>query len=381
MITGHQELDTLLADLKAQGIKALVYGGFDPTGSSLHLGHVGVISLLDKCKQAGHKTIALIGTGTAFIGDPTGKNALRTMLDSSVIEENSLGIIRDIQRIIPDIEFIRNDWLSELNLQDFLREICSKIPLNMILNLSTVKTRLQEGTGITLMESLYPVLQGIDMVVMAEQARDSNCQMVIQIGGVDQTGNISMGIHLVNRLVPDISAMGAMCNLITTPSGEKMGKSTGQGLFLDPSISSDLLFFDTIISMPDDMIPSIIDVLMPDLDKSSNIIALKKALAIGLTSYIRGPQAVENILLVKTQGLDSGNIPVFEIAIGNEPVTTCSILKNSGLVTSLSEARRMIKNKGIKINDKQVEEDSTWTAPSSFVLSKGKKSHIKVVIV
>lgn len=381
MITGHSELTTFLDKLKAEGKKVMVYAGFDPTGNSLHLGHLGVLSMLNRFKEDGHDAIALLGTGTAFIGDPTGKNEMRKMLDNDTIEANTRGIQNDIERVIPGIDFIRNDWLRDLNFQDFMREAGSRIPLNDLLNLSIVKTRLEAGTGITLMEAIYPVLQGWDMVVLARIAKEKGCDMMLQIGGMDQTGNISMGIHLVNRLVDGIGADGILSPLIVTASGEKMGKSAGNALFLNPELTNDLLFFDSIVSVADDLIPSMIDVLMPSMDKTANIMVLKRALAIGITGWVRGIDSVNNILDIKSRGFDAGSINTVEFDSNGGGISIVRILKDTNMVPSLNEARRMIKNNGIKINGVTVhDEDRTVFSGDVFVLSKGKKLHNKIVI-
>lgn len=381
MITGHKELTSFLDKLKAEGKKVMVYAGFDPTGNSLHLGHLGVLSMLNRFKEDGHIAIALLGTGTAFIGDPTGKNEMRKMLDNDAIETNTRGIQNDIERVIPGIDFIRNDWLRDLNFQNFMREAGSRIPLNDLLNLSIVKTRLESGTGITLMEAIYPVLQGWDMVVLARIAKEIGCDMMLQIGGVDQTGNISMGIHLVNRLVDGIEADGILSPLIVTASGEKMGKSAGNALFLNPELTDDLLFFDSIVSVGDDLIPSMIEVLMPDLDKNADIMVLKRSLAIGITGLVRGEDAVTNILEIKSKGFDAGEIKTMEFDAEGGSISIVRILKESNLAPSFSEARRLIKNKGIKINGMTVNsDDGTATRGDDFVLSKGKKSHIKIIV-
>lgn len=382
MITGHAELTLFLDKLKAEGKKVAVYAGFDPTGNSLHLGHLGVLSMLNRFKEDGHAAIALIGTGTAFIGDPTGKNEMRKMLDSETIDSNAIGIEEDIRKVIPGVEFIRNNWLRDLNFQHFMREAGSRIPLNDLLNLSIVKTRLESGAGITLMEAIYPVLQGWDMVVLARRAKELGCDTMLQIGGVDQTGNISMGIHLVNRLVDGVEADGILSPLIVTSSGEKMGKSAGNALFLNPDLTDDLLFFDSILSVPDDLVSSMIDVVFPELDKTSDIMILKRALAIGITGWVRGDDAVKNILDIKSKGFDAGNIRTVEFNSEGGSISIVRILKETGLTDSLSDARRMIKNKGIKINGENViNDDEMVSGPSNFILSKGKKNHVKIIIV
>lgn len=207
---------------------------------------------------------------------------------------------------------------------------------------------------------------------------------ITDIGGVDQTGNIAMGIHLVNRLVDNVEAIGVLSELIVTANGEKMGKSAGNALFLNQDLTNDLLFFDSIISTPDDLIPSMVDVLMPSLDKNADIIKIKKALAIGITGWVRGEDSVLNILKIKENGFDAGNLQTLEISLDesqSETVSILHILNKCGFTSSISEARRLIKNKGVKVDGKTVDNIVDWSNPTEFVLSKGKKNHIKIRIV
>lgn len=379
MITGHEEVTVLLQQLKESNKKALVYAGFDPTGNSLHIGHLGVISLLKRFEDEGHHVRIILGTGTAFIGDPTGKNELRKMLSQDVIEKNTDGIINDINRVLSNPNFIRNDWLRNLNFQDFMREAGSRIPLNDILNLSIVKTRLESGSGITLMEAIYPVLQGWDMVMMARLAKEElNVDTVTQIGGKDQVGNISMGIHLSKRLVDGIDALGVLSELITTVDGVKMGKTAGNAIFLNPALTDDLLFFDSIMSVSDSLVDSMIKVLLPEMKNDGDIITVKKKMAIEITKWVRGEASLDNILTIKNKGFDEGELKTIEIKI--KDISISSLLKESGLTSSLTEGRKLIKNNGVKIDGKEVKEDTIMTPPSNFILSKGKKNHVRVIL-
>lgn len=379
MITGHDEVTVLLQQLKDSNKKALVYAGFDPTGNSLHIGHLGVISLLKRFEDEGHHVRIILGTGTAFIGDPTGKNELRKMLSQDVIEKNTDGIINDINRVLSNPNFIRNDWLRNLNFQDFMREAGSRIPLNDILNLSIVKTRLESGSGITLMEAIYPVLQGWDMVMMSRLAKeDLDVDTVIQIGGKDQGGNISMGLHLSKRLVDGIDALGVLSELITTADGVKMGKTAGNAIFLNPALTDDLLFFDSIMSVSDSLVDSMIKVLLPEMKNDGDIIKVKKKMAIEITKWVRGDTSLDNILTIKNKGFEEGELKTIEINI--KDISVSSLLKESGLTSSLTEGRKLIKNNGVKIDGKEVKDDIIITSPSNFILSKGKKNHVRVIL-
>ena len=377
MITGHEEVTVLLQELKDSNKKALVYAGFDPTGNSLHIGHLGVISLLKRFEDEGHHVRIILGTGTAFIGDPTGKNELRKMLSQDVIEKNTDGIINDINRVLSNPNFIRNDWLRNLNFQDFMREAGSRIPLNDILNLSIVKTRLESGSGITLMEAIYPVLQGWDMVVMSRMAKEElNVETIIQIGGKDQVGNISMGIHLSKRLVDDINAFGVLSELITTADGVKMGKTAGNAIFLNPDLTDDLLFFDSIISVSDSLVDSMIKVLLPGMTNNGNIVKVKKNIAMELTKWVRGDESLDNILTIKNKGFDEGELKTIEL--NSTDILVSTLLKEAGLTSSLTEGRKLIKNNGVKIDGEVIKDDLTIKSPSNFILSKGKKNHVRI---
>lgn len=378
MFVGNKGLDELTAKLNTEGRKALCYAGFDPTGDALHFGHLGLLSLITRCGNFGHFTQAIIGTGTAFIGDPTGKNEMRKMMDQETIERNAEGIEEDIERVVPGISFVRNDWLKDINLQDFMREVGSRIPLNMLLNLTIVKNRLESGDGISLMETIYPILQGWDMVVIARRAKEMGVDTVVQLGGVDQTGNISMGIHLVNRLVDGVTAEGLVTPIITGSNGEKMGKTAGNALWINPDKTDNVLFFDTIRSFPDNVVPQMIDVFMPSLNKDADINRLKTALAFGITGWVRGDDVVEKIIQDKQNG---GTDSLKEVIImSSAPVAIEDIMMEAEFATSKSDARRLIKNKGVKINDAVLEEPALYDPPTEFILSKGKKNKAKIIL-
>lgn len=377
IVTGNNELEKFLKNLP-EGEKVSVYAGIDPTGD-LHIGHLGFLRILSLFKEEGHDVNIILGTGTAFIGDPTGKNSIRKMLNESDIEKHTKSIKEDISSILgDDFNFIRNDWLKVLNFQTFMRDVGSKIPLNDILNLSMVKNRLEKGNGITLMEAIYPVMQGYDMVVMAQKAKEKGIKKIIQTGGADQYTNVSFGIHLVNRLVEGIEAICILSDLIVSPSGEKMGKTTSNALYINRTLTDDILFYDSIISMPDSVIPSMVSVLAPWIDTTQDIIKIKKILAISITGWIRGEDSVLNIMKIKEQGINSGNI---EECVFDKDISIVKILKETNLVDSFTEARKLIKNKGVKINNAVIEEDFIISEPLEFILSKGKKNHRKIKIL
>lgn len=383
MITGQAELKAFLSQARASGKKIFAYAGFDPTANSLHIGHLGVISMLQTIQNAGHDVVAVLGTSTATIGDPTGKTAARTVLEKDTIHENAKGVRNDLERF--GLQIIENSWLANLNFQEFMREVGSKIPLNMLLNLSLVKTRIESGVGISLMEATYPILQGWDMAVLARRAKDNGADIMVQVGGVDQTGNISVGIHLTHRTVHDIEAEGVLVPLVCGANGVKMGKSEGNALFLSPEKTDDFALHNTLLSLPDDIMTALWSGVSFDVDISvlnDECAALPGDLAANIKRrqvddvfrLIRGDAALRTLAQGKT------TLSEYEFT---KPLRLVEILTNVGLSSSLGEGRRLIDGGGIKIDDVPVQKntdgsDIVIVNEGIFKLQRGKKRCVMV---
>lgn len=327
--------------------KALVYAGFDPTSDGLHLGSMSILSVLKDISDMGHQVCAIIGTGTGRIGDPTGKTSARKFMDAESLTKNVEGLRRDISRVIPSALIIENDWFSDISINDFMINVMSHIPLSRLLGLSIVKDRLESGNGISLMESIYPVFQAWDMVVMSDKAQEAGLDMVIQVGGQDQTGNMATGLHLLGKIRDNRNAEILTIPLITMANGEKMGKSAGNALWLAPEKLDNISFFDGILSIPDEVLESSINILANGLSFSDDIVQRKFEFAKTVFIKARGKEALEGVLKAKSGHQDNMN----KSDIGKDFQDT---FVKSGLCKSRGEVLRMIKNSGIRVNGEKV---------------------------
>ena len=224
------------------------YVGCDPTAPSLHIGHMVPFFAYRHLRDAGHKGIALIGGGTARIGDPSGKTELRKMLNYETLDENAASIAAQLDRFIgfnnENARAVNNkDWLADLNYIDFLREIGSHFSVNRMLTFESYKTRME--TGLSFIEFNYQLLQSYDFL---ELYRRYGCRL--QIGGDDQWGNIVAGMELVRR-IEGAQVFGMTFPLVTTSDGKKMGKSEKGALFLDPAATNPYDFFQYWRNIPD----------------------------------------------------------------------------------------------------------------------------------
>jgi len=205
-----------------------VYAGFDPTASSLHLGNLAVILALDRFKRAGNRVVCLVGGATGLVGDPSGKHRDRELLDLELVRQHTRGITRDLERILgtEQVEIVNNlDWYQNMSAIDFLRDVGKNFRLSSMLAKDSVKSRLESSVGLSFTEFSYQVLQAYDFFILN---RDK--QVMLQIGGSDQWGNITAGLDLISKHGRE--ACGVTLPLLTTSSGEKFGKSEGNAIWV-----------------------------------------------------------------------------------------------------------------------------------------------------
>ncbi|HOK05251.1 MAG TPA: tyrosine--tRNA ligase, partial [Victivallales bacterium] len=228
--------------------KLTFYAGFDPTADSLHVGHLLPIMLIRELVKMGHQAIILIGGGTALIGDPSGKKEARKMLDENTVKNNAAAIRQQLINLVSDNDsspiFIDNsDWLCQMKMIYYLRELGSKFSINKMLSAESVKQRLE--TGISYLEFSYMILQAYDFLKLYE---DYNC--TLQIGGQDQWGNIVAGTDIIRRF-KSIQAYGITVPLLLTPTGEKFGKTANGTVWLSSSKTSDFDYYQFWRNVPD----------------------------------------------------------------------------------------------------------------------------------
>ncbi|MDP4094122.1 MAG: tyrosine--tRNA ligase [Bacillota bacterium] len=374
------------------------YIGFDPTADSLHVGHFLQLMVMSHMQKAGHKPIALVGGGTAMVGDPTGKTDMRKMMTREEIAANAECFKKQIARFIDfsndkAIMVDNGDWLLELNYVKFLRDIGVYFSVNRMLTAESVKSRL-EGKGLSFIEFNYMLMQSYDFL---ELYRKYKCN--IQLGGDDQWSNIIYGVDLIRR-VEGADSYGMTFTLLTTSEGKKMGKTENGAIWLDPAKTSPYDFYQYWRNVQDNDVEKCLALLtflpMEEVRrlgalKDAQINEAKRVLAFEVTRLVHGDEeaikaqkAAESLFGGKA---DSDNIPGIDVAATeiSAGVKLVDMLVRAGLTPSKSEARRAIQQGGVYVNEEKVT-DFDYTLgekdvkDGSILLQRGKKSFSRIKI-
>jgi tyrosyl-tRNA synthetase len=370
------------------------YIGFDPTAPTLHAGSLVPIMALAHMQQCGHTPIALLGGGTALIGDPSGKTELRKMLTSEDIIENGKGIKEQFSRYLDfdgGAQFMNNaDWLTPINYIEFLRDVGVHFSVNRMLAAESYKARLE--TGLNFIEFNYMLLQAYDFLVLN---RTDGC--VLQMGGNDQWGNIVAGVDLIRRCEAK-SAHAITFPLLTTSSGAKMGKTAQGALWLSAERTSPYDFYQYWINTEDPDVEKFLAMLtfLP-MDEVRRLGALegaeirqaKEVLAFEVTKLCHGEEEAKNAQksskALFSGGADMANVPTFEIdaATLEEGLDAFVLFADAGLCKSRGEARRLIQQGGGYVNGEKVESfDRKVTSADlddgAILLRAGKKKYMAI---
>ena len=388
--TNSDELEQLMNKNKIRA-----YIGFDCTAPSLHVGSLLQIMCLRLLQRYGHQPIVLLGGGTTRIGDPSGKEETRKILSEREIEQN-INNIEKVFKIFLKTKnskikpiFINNyKWLGKLNYIKFLREIGKHFTINKMLSFDSIKLRLEREQSLSYMEFNYMILQAYDFL---ELNKTKNCLM--QIGGSDQWGNIVNGVELIKRHSSK-QVFGLTTPLITLSSGSKMGKTEKGAIWLDKKLLSSYDYWQFWRNTDDRDVLRFLK-MFTDLNlqkieeiKNKNINQLKVILANEATAMLHGKaatqkaeQTAKNTFEKKSIGEDLPSINLKKEEVING-INIVDLVITSNLLNSKSEVRRMIKNKGIKVNNIPVENDQFNVSLNNFEkenflkLSHGKKKHV-----
>ncbi len=393
------DLDKLEEICNKQSISA--YIGFDCTASSLHVGSLLQIMILKLMQKHGHQPIILLGGGTTLIGDPSGKDTTRKILEKKEIKRNIVSIKKIFKKILNTSNkktkpiFVDNaTWLTELKYIKFLREIGIHFTINKMLTFDSVKLRLEREQSLSYMEFNYMILQAYDFYQLF---RKNNC--ILQVGGSDQWGNIINGVELIRRILHKDS-FGLTSPLITTASGTKMGKTEKGAIWLNKDLLSPYDYWQFWRNTDDRDVKRFLN-FFTDLEteeveklteKEKNINKLKVILANEATKIVHGNEASKKAELTakdtfegKGLGLDLPEIKVKleEIKRG---INILDLLSNKKIMPSKSEARRAIANKGLKINNILIVDDKRIIEVHDFKektlkISFGKKKHFQLKII
>ena len=400
--------DLVYQQTDEEGIKKLletesvsIYCGTDPTGDSLHVGHLLPFLTLKRFAKYGHKPVVLVGGGTGIIGDPSGRSEERQLQSLETIAENAKKLenqLRNIFRGDENIEFVNNgDWLGKMSMIEFLRDYGKLINVNYMLAKDSVSSRLENGLSFT--EFSYTLLQGIDYAYLNEHHG-----VKMQLGGSDQWGNITTGLEIMRKLRGDVEAYGFTIPLMLKSDGTKFGKSTGGAVWLDPEKTTPYEFYQFWFNTADnDTISAIkkftflekeeIEKLEESLAKEPHLRLAQKALAEELVKIVHGEAALESALNI-TKALFSGNIKELTLdelkvavkgmpkaQLPKEDINIVDFLVESGVVTSKRQAREDVNNGAISINGDKVTDlaftvDSSLRLEDSFtVVRRGKKNY------
>ena len=377
--------------------KAVFYIGFDPTADSLHVGHFMALCLMKRLQMAGNRPIALIGGGTAMIGDPTGKTDMRKMMTTETIQHNVDCFQKQMSKFIEFGEdkamLVNNaDWLLDLNYMDVLREIGPHFSVNRMLAAECYKQRMEKG--LTFLEFNYMIMQSFDFYTLFQKY---GCNM--QFGGDDQWSNMLGGTELIRRkLGKDAHAM--TINLLLNSEGKKMGKTESGAVWLDAEKTSPYDFFQYWRNVSDEDVIKCLKMLtflpLEEIEamehwEGSELNKAKEILAFELTQLVHGTEeankAKEAAAALFAGGENSENMPKTILCDNNFTDGTIDILTllvTAGMTASKSEARRAVEQGGVSVNGDKVTDTKTVYAKDLFEeekkKKKGKKSFQKICL-
>ena len=388
-VTNEEEISKLINEGKAT-----FYIGFDPTADSLHVGHFMALCLMKRLQQAGNKPIALIGGGTAMIGDPSGRTDMRQMMTVETIQHNCECFKKQMSRFIDFSDgkalMVNNaDWLMDLNYIDVLREVGAHFSVNRMLTAECYKQRMEKG--LSFLEFNYMIMQSYDFYALYQKY---GCNL--EFGGDDQWSNMLGGTELIRRkLGKDAHAM--TITLLLNSEGKKMGKTQKGAVWLDPEKTTPFEFFQYWRNVADADVIKCLKMLtflpLEEIEKmekfeGSELNKAKEILAYELTELVHGKEEADKALEA-ARGLfgggDAQNIPTATLSdedFKDGAIDIISVLVKSGLVNTRNEGRRAVEQGGVAVNDEKVTDvNATFakdTFADQFVVRRGKKNFRKI---
>ncbi len=388
--------EKLISELIDNG-KATFYIGFDPTADSLHVGHFMALCLMKRLQMAGNKPIALIGGGTAMIGDPSGRSDMRQMMTKETIQHNCECFKKQMSKFIDFSDgkaiMVNNaDWLLDLNYIEVLREVGAHFSVNRMLSAECYKQRMEKG--LSFLEFNYMIMQAYDFYALYQ-----NYGCNLQFGGDDQWSNMLAGTELIRRkLGKDASAM--TITLLLNSEGKKMGKTQSGAVWLDPNKTSPFDFYQYWRNVGDADVLKCIRMLtflpLEEIDamdswEGSQLNKAKEILAYELTSLVHGEEeakkAQDSARALFSQG-NAADMPTAELTeadFRDGRIDILGILTSSGLVKSRAEARRAVEQGGVSVDGEKITDIHTSYGKDAFaaegmIVKRGKKNFRKVVV-
>ncbi|UYT07189.1 tyrosine--tRNA ligase [Treponema denticola] len=370
------------------------YTGTDPTGPSLHIGHMVPIFALKHLCREGHKGVVLVGGGTSRIGDPSGKTEMRKMLSYDELDKNAVSIQNQIEKFlaedIKNVRFVNNkDWLADLNYIDFLRDIGSHFSVNKMLSFEAYKKRME--TGLSFLEFNYQLLQSYDFLML-----NQNYNVELQIGGDDQWGNMVAGSDLIRRKGGG-EVFALTFPLVTRADGQKMGKSEKGALFLDPTLVSPYDFFQYWRNTADaDVEKFMLLFTFLSIEEikaacAGDINKAKERLAFEVTALIHGKEEAEKALEGARAAFSGGGnkdaMPTANLSLSklNDGIGIIDLFAEAGLASTKSDARRLVEQGGAFINEEKISDikaiigKEKLDKDNEMILRAGKKRFMRII--
>lgn len=392
-MTHEEEIKKLL-----ETEKVTFYIGFDATADSLHVGHFLQLMVMAHMQKAGHRPIAILGTGTTMVGDPTGKTDMRKMLTKEEIRHNAECFRRQMSKFVDfsdgkALMLENGDWLMNLNYLDFLREVGVHFTVNKMLTAECFQSRMEKG--LSFLEFNYMLMQSYDFLKLY---RDYGCKL--ELGGNDQWSNIIGGIELIRR-AEHKEAYGMTFTLLTTKEGKKMGKTEGGAVWLDPEKTSPYEFYQYWRNVSDDDVINCLKLItfvpmeeIEEMEKweGQQLNQAKERLAFEVTKLVHGEQEAQKAMDAARALFDknahSEDMPTTVLSkedMGEGEIGIIDLLMKAGLVPSRGEARRLITQGGIAVDDQKVAGIEKTFSASDFekghiIIKKGKKVFHKVTL-
>ena len=387
-VTNEEKIENIMNNKKIT-----FYVGCDPTADSLHVGHLVQLFLVSRLQNNGHTPICLFGGGTGFIGDPSGKNSMRKLMPKEQIEHNVECFKKQMSKFldVSNIIFVNNaDWLCDLNYINFLRDIGTCFSVNKMLAAECYKQRLQEG--LTFFELNYMIMQAYDFLHL-----NKKYDCVLQIGGNDQWSNMIAGVELV-RKKNSTEVFALTTNLLTKSDGKKMGKTENGAIWLNPEKTSPYDFYQYWRNIQDtDVIKCVkmlTDIGIDEIKQFENLKGqelneVKKILAYNLTKKIHGESEANKCKnsaeKIFTSGDFSSDVPTKYINLEKfkeDKIKIVDLIFEAKITQSKSEARRLVEQGGISINNKTVDLNfcvNKNNLENGIILKKGKKNYFKII--
>lgn len=398
--TNIEELDKQLSS----GEPVIAYWGTDPTGASLHVGHLFSLMMIRLFQKCGNKPIILLGGATGQIGDPSGKDKSRPMMSLETLQNNKIGIQKSIEKFIKfgdgetDAILVDNyDWWKDVNYLNLLREIAPHISVNRMLTFESVKQRLSKEEHMSFLEFNYMILQAYDFYHLY---KTYNC--TLQLCGADQWGNVCAGVELTRKLQflnnavekgKKTEVLGFSTPLLLDSNGKKLGKSEGNAIWVDEDLLSPYDYYQYFRNINDADVIRLLKIYTDlSIEKinslqeeyKDDINGLKKVLAFEATKICHGEEKAQKAM-DQAQSIFSGNsndnLPQLEYKINNNEKSIFQLIKNLELSASGGEAKKLIRGGGVKINDNKVDDENLDISNmKKFKLSIGKKKHYLIII-